>query len=199
MRCLLRRRPNWRLKHPDGLQQRWAPVAADKKAQHLQIGAEDFGVVDRGVGEAKEVEGWGILVGVDVDQVEEEEEEVEMPVLILWHVTGVGCVAIWPVTAPNPVVSRREVALLALPGEHSPNPGKKAQGDVAEVARCDLGALMCCMMRTGIPIPWMMQANCTSPSNLHQILAMVRLRRKNKIKQKTKKDICQCGLCWCHM
>ena len=93
MRCLLRRRPNWRLKHPDALQQRWAPVAADKKAQHLQIGAEDFGVVDRGVGEAKEVEGWGILVGVDVDQVEEEEEEVDMPVLILWHVTGWGA---WP-------------------------------------------------------------------------------------------------------
>ena len=50
----------------------------DKKAQLHQIGAEDFGVVEWGVGEAKEVEGWGILVGVDEDLVEEEEEEVEM-------------------------------------------------------------------------------------------------------------------------
>ena len=35
--------------------------------------------------------------------VEEEEKEVEMSALILWHVTGAGCVAIWPVTVPVPV------------------------------------------------------------------------------------------------
>ena len=66
----------------------------DRKAQLRQIGVEDFGMVDRGVGEAKGVEGWGILVGTDVDLVEEEEEEVEMSALILWHVTGAECVAI---------------------------------------------------------------------------------------------------------
>ena len=42
-------------------------------------------------------------------------------------VTGVGCVAIWPVTVPKPVMhSHREVAMLALPAEDSHNPGKKA-------------------------------------------------------------------------
>ena len=41
--------------------------------------------------------------------------------------TGVGCVAIWPVTVPRPVMhSHREVAMLALPEEDSHNPGKKA-------------------------------------------------------------------------
>ena len=82
-------------------------MALDKKAQVHPIGAEDSGVVDRGVVEAKEVEKWGILVGVDGDMVEEGEEEVEMPILILWHVTGAGCVAIWPVTVLAPVISRR--------------------------------------------------------------------------------------------
>ena len=68
----------------------------DRKAQLRQIGAENFGVVvDRGVGEAKEVEGWGILVGVGADLVGEEEEDLGVPVLILWHATGAGCVVIW--------------------------------------------------------------------------------------------------------
>ena len=44
-----------------------------------------------------------------------------------WHVTGVGCVAIWPVTVPNPGMHRhREVAMLALPEGDFLNPGKKA-------------------------------------------------------------------------
>ena len=80
----------------------------DRKAQLRQIGAEDFGMVDRGVGEAKGMEGWGILVGADADLGEEEEEEVEMSILILWHVTGVGCMAIWPVTVPKPAASQQE-------------------------------------------------------------------------------------------
>ena len=49
--------------------------------------------MDWGVGEARGVEGWGILVGADADLVEEEEEEVEMSSLILWHVIGAGA---WP-------------------------------------------------------------------------------------------------------
>ena len=69
-------------------------MALDKKSRVHQIGAEDFGVVDRGVGEAKGVEGRGILVGADVDLVEEDEENVPAPVLIPWHVTGAGYVAI---------------------------------------------------------------------------------------------------------
>ena len=164
-------------------------MALDKKAQVHPIGAEDSGVVDRGVVEAKEVEKWGILVGVDRDMEEEEEEEVEMPILILWRVTSVGCMAIWPVTILAPVISRRpwEVAIPALPVEHSPNPSKKAQEDVAEVARCDLGPSICCMMRTGIHIPWMMQVSCTSPLNSHRMLVMVSLRRKIQKVQKTEK------------
>ena len=75
----------------------------EKKAQINQIGAENFGVVERDVGEAKVVEGtWGIRVDVVVEQVDEEKEEVEVPILILWHVTGAGCMAIWPVTVPAP-------------------------------------------------------------------------------------------------
>ena len=70
-----------------------------KKAQINQIGAEDSGVVELDVGEDKVVEGiWGIQVDVVVERVDEEEEEVEVPVLIHWHVTGAGCVTIWPVT-----------------------------------------------------------------------------------------------------
>ena len=50
-----------------------------------------------------------------------------------WLVTGAGCVAIWPVTVPNPgIFSHREVAILALPEENSLNPGRKAQEDVEE-------------------------------------------------------------------
>ena len=44
-----------------------------------------------------------------------------------WHVTGAGCVAIWPMTVPNPAMhSHREAAMLALPVEGLLNPGKKA-------------------------------------------------------------------------
>ena len=53
--------------------------------------------------------------------------------------TGVGCVAIWPVTVPRPVMhSHREVAMLALPAEDSHNPGKKAhKEDEAVVGKSD--------------------------------------------------------------
>ena len=100
-------------------------------------------MVDRGVGEAKEVEGWESWWAWMQIWWKGEEEEVEMSALILWHVTSAGCVAIWPVTVPVPVHSRRhwEVATPALPVEHSPNLGKKAQEDVAEVAMCGLGGL----------------------------------------------------------
>ena len=78
----------------------------DRKAQAHQIGAEDFGVVEWAMEGCKEVEGWGILVGVVEDRVEEEEEGVLAPVLIHWHVIGVGCMAIWPMTVPPPVASQ---------------------------------------------------------------------------------------------
>ena len=70
--------------------------------------------------------------------------------------------AIWPVTIPKQP-NHREVALLVLLEEDHLNPGKKAQGLVEGVVRCDLGASTCCMMRMGIHIPWTIQVNYTSP------------------------------------
>ena len=61
-------------------------------------------VKDKVVGEC------GILVVMAEDQVGEKEEEQDHPVLIHWRAIGVGCIAIWPATVPNPVASRREVA-----------------------------------------------------------------------------------------
>ena len=116
------------------------------------------------MGEVKEEVEWGILVEEIEDQVGEEEEHLDQPDLTHWHAIGAGFVAIWPVTVPNPEASREEVAKVALPEEHLPDPGKKAhKEDEVEVVRCDSGPLMCCTMRTGIHIPWMMQVNCTSP------------------------------------
>ena len=67
----------------------------------------------------------------------EEEELVTVPGLLIstcWLATGAGCVAIWPVTVPNPAMrNRREVAMLALPVEGLLNLGKKAHNvDEAE-------------------------------------------------------------------
>ena len=70
-----------------------------------------------------------------VADVEMQGEEAHQARSILTRllVTGVGCVAIWPVTVPRPVThSHREVAMLALPEEDFLNPGKKAhREDVA--------------------------------------------------------------------
>ena len=64
---------------------------------------------------------------VVVDEVVEDELGLTTLVTTHWHVTGAGCVAIWPVTVPNPAVhGRRGVAMLTLPVEGLLNPGKKA-------------------------------------------------------------------------
>ena len=144
-----------------------------------------------------------VVVGVDseilaVDVVHlvvvgKEEDEAALDHLILLLVTSAGCMAIAPVTIPKLVThSHREVAMLALPEEatHS-DPGRQAQREEEEEdVRCNLGDSVSYMMRTGINIPWTMQVNCTSPLNLHRLLTVVRMRRKFKTKQKTKKDIC---------
>ena len=112
-----------------------------------------------------------LVVEGEVD-IEEAAEVVEVALdpLILLLVTGAGCVAIWPVTVPNPVkYSRREVAMLALLKGNSLNPGKKAQEDVEEVGQLDSGASMSCMTRLGMNTQWTMQDNCTSPSNLNML------------------------------
>ena len=57
--------------------------------------------------------------------------------MILLLVTDAGCVAIWPVTVPNPVThSHEEVAMLALPKEDFLNPGTKAQDQEDVVVQC---------------------------------------------------------------
>ena len=61
---------------------------------------------------------------------EEEEEIVEVVVLMLhWHVSGAGCVAIWPVTVPN-LGRHRVLVQTILKMHHRSNLGVEAQGKV---------------------------------------------------------------------
>ena len=83
----------------------------------------------------------------EVDQVVDNEVDavvvqVEDPAvldrMILWRVIAVGCVAIWPVTAPSSDSSHREVEFLSLPEVDSLNPAKKGQETVDEVGKLGL-------------------------------------------------------------
>ena len=76
---------------------------------------------------------------VDADEEEEVDNHQARSILIRLLATGAGCVAIWPVTVPNPDMhSHREVAMLALPAENSLNLYKKVQEDAeVEVALYD--------------------------------------------------------------
>ena len=57
-------------------------MALDKEAQIHQIGAEDTGVVERGVDKTKEVEGiWEIMVGEEEDQVADNKQNWDDPAL----------------------------------------------------------------------------------------------------------------------
>ena len=124
-------------------------------------------MAERDVGEVMEEIEWGTLVEGTEHQVGEEEEHLDQPDLTHWHVIGAGCVAIWAVTVPKPEASREEAAKIAPPKEHLSNPGKEAhKEEEVEVARCDLGPSMCCTMRTGIHILWMIQVSCTSPLSM---------------------------------
>ena len=93
------------------------------------------------------------------------------PVLILWHVTLVGCVVIWSVTVPRPATSRWEVAQAALPVEYSSNPGKKAHSVAEEeVGKSGSLASMLCMMMRVTPTPLMKQDNCMCHCTLDKLL-----------------------------
>ena len=130
---------------------------------------------------------------VEEDVVQVEEEDMYHPILIPWRATGVGCVAIWPVIVPAPCHGRRHwaIAILALPVEVRSDPGVQAQSEeVEEVGKFGSGASMCCMMRLGINTLWMMRDNCTSHSDSNRLLLTDCLRRKIKMKQKTKKVLC---------
>ena len=68
---------------------------------------------------------------VSVEMLDEEEEEtVEVVVLMIhWRVTGVGCVAIWPVTIPN-LGRHRVLVQTVLKMHHRSNLGVEAQGEI---------------------------------------------------------------------
>ena len=58
--------------------------------------------------------------------VEDEVDIVEVDkVLIRWHATGAGCVAIWPVTTPN-LVMHKVLALPILKMHSHSDPGAEA-------------------------------------------------------------------------
>ena len=68
---------------------------------------------------------------ISVEMLDEEEEEiVEVVVLMLhWHVSGAGCVAIWPVTVPN-LGRHRVLVQTVLKMHHRSNLGVEAQGEI---------------------------------------------------------------------
>ena len=101
--------------------------------------------------------------------------------------------AIWPVTVPKLEQRCREVAMLALPVEHSSNPGTNAHSVVEEeVGKSGSLASMFCMMMRVTPTPLMKQDNCMCHWTLGKLLPSL-LRRKLEKTQKTEKDLCECG------
>ena len=68
---------------------------------------------------------------VSVEMLDEEEEEtVEVVVLMIhWHVTGAGCMAIWAVTIPN-LGKQRVLIQAVLKMHHHSNLGVEAHGEV---------------------------------------------------------------------
>ena len=118
-----------------------------------------------------------------------------IPLLVI----GVGCVAIWPVTVPKLEHRHREVAMLALPKEISPNLGKNAHVDVVVVDQFGSVAGTSCTMRLAMSILLIMLASCTCHWALNRLWSRERLRWKILKKQKTKKDLCECGRCRCHI
>ena len=119
--------------------------------------------------------------------------------MILWHATAVGCVAIWPVTVPK-IRSHREVAFLALSEENLLNLCNEAHVvEVEEIDRSGSVASVSCTMTRVTNTPSTMQGSCMCHLNVDRLLSMVRMRRKSKIKQKTKKDLCQCSCCQCYI
>ena len=64
--------------------------------------------------------------------VEDEVDIMEVDkVLIRWRATSVGCVAIWPVTAPN-LVMHKVLAQPVLKMHNHSDPGEEAQGEVED-------------------------------------------------------------------
>ena len=129
-------------------------------------------MVDHGV-DSEAVVPWDLQdpQEADLEAEEDEEDAIILQILILWLATGAGCVAIWPVTVPKLEQRRREVAMLALPVEHSSNPGTKAHSVVEEeVGKSGSLASMFCMMMRVTPTPLMKQDNCMCHWTLGKLL-----------------------------
>ena len=138
-------------------------------------------------------------VGEELVVVDEEEEEpgIALQAMTRWHAIAVGYVAIWPATVPR-MRRHREVAFLALSVVSLLNPCRKAQEDVVvEVALYASVALMLFMMRKETSIQLMMLVNFMCHWMRYKLGASL-LRWKIKKTQKTKKNLCQCSLCWCY-
>ena len=118
-------------------------------------------------------------------------------ILPLSLVTIVGYIAIWPMTISRRF-SPKGVAMLCPPVEISLNPGKKVLVDV--VVDGQFGSVECtyCTMKPAMNILLMMLASCMFHWDLNKLWPKVRLQWKPQNKQKTKKDLCECGCCWCH-
>ena len=105
-----------------------------------------------------------------------------------------GCVAIWPVAVPRQH-SHKGVAMLCPPVEDFLNSGTKAhKKDVEEVDRSDSVASVSCTTTRVTNPPSMMQDSYMCHWTSGTLLPS-QLRWKSKRKQKTKKDLCQCGCC----
>ena len=141
-----------------------------------------------------------VVILVDLQADAEVEEDVVVVAVVAkgavlgrtthWRATDVGCVAIWPVTAPK-ICSRREVVLPTLPVENLSNPCKKAQEAEAEgTGRSGSVASASYMMMRVTNTPSMTRDSCMCRWTLDRLLLVERMRWKVKNKQKTKKDLC---------
>ena len=95
-----------------------------------------------------------------------------------WRATDVGCVAIWPVTAPK-ICSLREVVLPTLPVENLSNPCNEAQEAEAEgIGRSGSVASASCTMMRVTSTPSMTRDSCMCHWTLDRLLPVERLRWK---------------------
>ena len=89
-------------------------------------------------------------LGTEVEILAVEEAEAVVVDLIPWLATGVGCMAIWPVTIPLLVARQQVVAMLAPLVEYRQNSGVQVQvGREVVDGTFDLVGLMFCMIPKG--------------------------------------------------
>ena len=109
----------------------------------------------------------------DVVTVEEKDHQAQS-ISTRLLVTGVGFVAIWPVTVLRPEThSHREVELPTLPEDDLHNPCSEAHvAEVEAIDRFDSVASVSCMTTRVTNTPLMMQDNCMCHLNSDKLLSM---------------------------